>query len=279
MTYRPGEVERTAGGILGVLRALDLVLVFVERFATGTETVVLNEDRRRQLLASVAPEDGQAVGLLELCTAGVEITEVSGAGIMLMTGDEPQAALCVTNPVSELIEELQFTYGEGPCIDAHHRSVAVSEPDLAAPEVPRWAAFSRGAVEGGVRAVFGFPIQIGTVRLGALNLYRDVPGPLTATQHTDAQVVADSSARTIMATQAAAIPGSLGAELEPGTALRFVVHQASGMVATQLGVGVDEALVRLRAYVFARDGLVTDVAEDVVARRVRLTNDDDSPPR
>lgn len=74
---------------------------------------MLNEDRRRQLLVSIVPDDGRAAGLVELCTAGVEITELSGAGIMLMTGNEPQAALYATNSASELIEELQFTYGGG----------------------------------------------------------------------------------------------------------------------------------------------------------------------
>ncbi len=235
---------------------------------------MLNEGRRRQLRASIARGDGRTAGLLELCTAGVEITEVSGASIMLMIGDEPQAALCATNSVSELIEELQFTYGEGPCIDAHRRNISVAEPDLAAPSVPRWAAFSRGAVAEGVRAVFGFPIQVGTIRLGALNLYRDASGPLTDDQHSDALIVAESSARTIIATQAGAAPGALGAELEAGTALRFVVHQATGMVAVQLEIGVTEALVRLRAFAFAQNRTVLDVAGDVVARRVRLTGGD-----
>lgn len=239
---------------------------------------MLDEDRRRHLLDRIVPTDGRTLGMLELCTSGVEIAEVSGAGIMLMRGDEPHAALCVTDPVSELIEELQFTFGEGPCIDAHGLRVPVLEPDLASPVVPRWVAFSRAAVAGGARAVFGFPIRIGEIRLGALNLYRDVPGPLTDTQYHDAVIVADSSARSIIATQADATPGSLGTAVEPGTALRFVVHQATGMIASQMDVGVDEALVRLRAYAFARDRLITDVAEDVVARRVRFTDHDDISP-
>lgn len=125
--------------------------------------------------------------------------------------------------------------------------------------------------------MFGFPIQVGTVRLGALNLYRDVAGPLTTTQHADALAVADASARTIIATQAAAAPGALGAELEAGTKLQFVVHQATGMASVQLGVDVAEALVRLRAHAFAQNRLVVDVAEDVVARRLRLSIDDDAP--
>lgn len=86
--------------------------------------------------------------------------------------------------------------------------------------------------------------------------------------------MADSSARTIIATQTGAAPGGLGAELEAGTTLRFVVHQATGMVAVQLGVGVTEALVRLRAFSFAQNRLVVDVATDIVARRLKLTDDD-----
>jgi len=41
-----------------------------------------------------------------------------------------------------------------------------------------------------VRAIFGFPFQVGAIRLGALNLYRDRPGPLSDDQHADALVMA-----------------------------------------------------------------------------------------
>ena len=122
--------------------------------------------------------------------------------------------------------------------------------------------------------MFGFPIHVGPVQLGALNLYRTSAGPLSPTQHDDAAVVADSSARMIVETQSNATPGALGTQLQPGAALRFVVHQATGMVAAQLGVSASEALVRLRAYAFAHDRLIVDVAEDVVARRTRLGGDD-----
>ena len=66
------------------------------------------------------------------------------------------------------------------------------------------------------------------------------------------------------------MPGALATELEEGADFRFVVHQASGMVAVQLGVSVGEALLRLRAYAFANDRLLAEVAEDVVGRRLRF---------
>ena len=96
-----------------------------------------------------------------------------------MAGEVPQGSVCTTNAVSALVEELQFELGEGPCVDAHHQGRPVLEPDLAAPEIPAGSAFTGPAVTAGVRAVFGFPLQVGEVRLGALNLYCDRPGSLT----------------------------------------------------------------------------------------------------
>ena len=102
-----------------------------------------------------------------------------------------------------------------------------------------------------MRAIFGFPLQVGAVRLGALNLYCDRPGPLTDDQHADALVMADVAAQAVLVLQANAPPGKLAAELEAGADFQYVVHQASGMVAAQLDVSVGQALdpaagVRLR---------------------------------
>ena len=70
--------------------------------------------------------------------------------------------------------------------------------------------------------------------------------------------------------QTGADPGALGVELEAGSNLRLVVHQATGMVAEQLGITVTEALMRLRAFAFAQDRNLNDIANDVVAGRFRL---------
>jgi hypothetical protein len=189
---------------------------------------------------------------------------------MLMAGDVQQGSVCSSNEVSTVIEELQYTLGEGPCVDAYQQARPVLEPDLAEPDTPRWLAFAPPAVEAGARAVFGFPLRVGSVRLGALNLYRDRPGPLSDEQYSDSLALAGVAAQAVLAMQAQAPPGALAAELEKGANFRFVVHQASGMAAVQLRVSVGEALVRLRAYAFGNDRLLADVAEDVVGRRLRF---------
>ena len=75
-----------------------------------------------------------------------EVTEMSGAGIMVMVGNQPHTSICTTGGVSALIEDLQYTLGEGPCVDAYHLGHPVLEPDLAAPSVARWPAFTQPAV-------------------------------------------------------------------------------------------------------------------------------------
>ncbi len=189
---------------------------------------------------------------------------------MLMSGDIPRGSLNSTDDVSQLIEELQYTLGQGPCVDAYRQDGVVAEPDLAEPVAARWPAFTPPALQAGVRAVFGFPLRVGTVRLGALNLYRDRPGPLNDEQHADALVVADVAARWVLDTQAGAPPGAVAKELEAGADFHFAVHNAAGMISVQQGISVTEALIRLRAFAFSNDRLLADVADDVVARKLRL---------
>jgi hypothetical protein len=181
--------------------------------------------------------------------------------------------VCTTDDVSARIEDLQYTLGEGPCIDAHRGHVPVAEPDLTHPAEVRWPQFARGAVAAGARAVFGFPLSVDDVHVGALNLYRDVAGPLTVDQHADAVIVSQVAARAVLGMQADASSGALGDALGAGGNFRFVVHQAAGMVAVQLGIPVGDALARLRAHAFAGDRPLTDIAEDVVARTLRLDGD------
>ena len=195
---------------------------------------------------------------------------MDGAGVMLMSGEIPRGSLCVSGEVSWLIEELQYTLGEGPCVDAYQQNRVVAEPDLADPVADRWPAFTSAALKAGVRAVFGFPLRAGAVRLGALNLYRGRPGALSGDQHADALVVAEVAARWVLEAQAGALAGAVAEELAVGADFHLVVHNAAGMVSVQEGIGVTEALIRLRAFAFSHDRLVGDVAGDIVARRMRL---------
>lgn len=227
---------------------------------------------RERWLELVARLPDPAVGLQtqRLCDVCAEVTGATGAGIMLMSGDIPRGSVCTTDTVSALIEQLQYDLGEGPCVDAYTQDRPVLEPNLSDPRTRRWPAFSGPALDAGVRAVFGFPLQVGAVRLGALNLYRNGPGPLTDGEHADSLLMADIVAQALLLLQAGAPPGRVATELEAHANFQYVVHQATGMVAAQLDVSVGHALIRLRAHAFGNDRTLTDVARDVVDRKLRF---------
>jgi hypothetical protein len=234
-------------------------------------------ERRLHILGLFRDGGGANVTTKRLCEVCAEATATSGAGIMLMDGDVSRGSICTTDGVSELIEQLQYELGEGPCIDAHVLGTAVMEPDLAEPARVRWMAFTGPAIAAGARAVFGFPLQVGAARLGAMNLYNTHPGSLTDDQHGNALVVADIAAQTVLLLQANASPDTVADELAAGADFHYLVHQAAGMVAAQLDVPVGQALIRLRSHAFGNQRTLTDVATDIVNRTLRLRPEDPGP--
>ena len=235
----------------------------------------MNDERRSRILAELSRGTGHLTAA-RLCEVSSAVTGVSGAGIMMMSNDLPLGSLCTSNAVSAAIEDLQYTLGEGPCVDAYRLDRPVLEPDLADPATARWLAFAAAALDCGVRAVFGFPIRFGWARLGALNLYTDQPGTLTAEQHADALAVADVAAEAVLAMQAGAPPGELAVALADGSDFRYVVHEAAGMVSVQMGVSIAQALLRLRAHAFANGRPLADVAAEVVNRRLHFDDEDEA---
>ncbi len=223
--------------------------------------------------ALIGIESGQS-SWNQVCVACAEALLVTGAGIILLAGGEQRTSLGMSDEVAGVIEEAQFTLGEGPCVDAARSSAPVHAPDLAGPGQTSWPTFSARAVDAGVAAIFALPLKVGSARLGAMNLYRDRPGPLSHEQLEAALAIADVMTHAILALQANAPAEALAAGLVD-VGFRAQVHQATGRVSAQLGVGVAEALVRLRAFAYAQDRPIDEVAAMVVSGTLRF--DDDSP--
>jgi hypothetical protein len=139
--------------------------------------------------------------------------------------------------------------------------------------VHRWPAFLDAALDAGVRAVFALPLRIGAINVGAMDLYRDVPGELSKAELEAALMAADAAALALVHLdhgQEDSSPSSL----EPGAAVGMQVHQASGMVMAQLGTTIEGAFLALRARAFASGRPLTELATDVVERRLRFTAED-----
>jgi transcriptional regulator with GAF, ATPase, and Fis domain len=218
-----------------------------------------------------------------ICEACVGTLDVDGAVVSLLTASVARETLWATDATAELLEHLQFSLNEGACMEAATTGNPVLVADLQhCTEVARWPMFAAAVAERTpVRALFALPLQWGAVNLGVLDLYRVQPGALNAEQRRDALGVADAAALLMLdAHTAPSAPGpGSGLDqaneewLDAAASGNAQVHQATGMVLVQLGVSATVALARMRGHAFAERRLLVDVARDVVARRLRFTDD------
>jgi len=135
-----------------------------------------------------------------------------------------------------------------------------------------------------VGAVFAYPLVHDDVRLGVLTVYQRAGGSLSGDQLEACAALSIVLAETIStmspspspsASPSASPSGGPGTGIDDAVEYRAEVHQASGMVAAQLGIPAAQALVRIRAHAFANDTPVKVVADDIIARRLRLSSDRD----
>ena len=235
------------------------------------------------LIAEQAASDGGQVTAADACTAAVATLAVSGAWLSAASGKELTGHLMwVTDAVGERLAELQLTLGEGPGPDAAAYGGPVLVSDLDETDAGRrWPVFAQAARRAGAAAIFAFPLRIGAIRAGVMGLYRERAGPLSVEQLGDALIFADAATLLLISADQADQEGMTASGGAPGgqpadlAGHRAEIDQATGMLTEQLGVGIAEAFVRLRAYAYVHDRPLADLARDIVARRLRLGPDPD----
>jgi GAF domain-containing protein len=205
-----------------------------------------------------------------MCAAAADLLATPGVGITLTSGDSLQSV--AATEAARDGEQLQADLGEGPCYDADRSGTPSLADDLAAE--PVWPAFGPAAVATGIRSAFAFPLHRGAVRLGALDLYRPTAEPLSDDQHADALVLARLVSDLLISLQLEMPARELHRLFTGPAAGAWETHQATGMVAAQLGVPVADAMARLRAHAYANGRTLKDVAADVVSRELRLGDEE-----
>jgi GAF domain-containing protein len=228
--------------------------------------------RTAQILARVvAAKMPPEVLCRRLVDACAEELPVTGVGMVLMTNSGPAGVVAVSDGPAATMEELQFTLGEGPCVDSSRTGRPVLQPNLAVTGPPRWPGFSAGALEAGICAIFALPLRVGGIRLGVLDLYRDQPGPLEEKYRTEALHYADAATSLLLHLQS--LTRADGSVPVPVLEDRAEVHQATGVVSVQAGVALPHALALLRARAFAEERPVLELARAVLRQEVRFDDD------
>lgn len=228
--------------------------------------------RRDKLLRAIARygsqyrADGWARAVCAACMPALH--EVDAATLMLRSGLQAQELMGASDAWAAELADLQYTMGEGPGVEAF----AVGGPVLVADigvEQQRWPGFAQAALSAGVGAMFVFPLQVGAIRLGTLELFARRAGGLAGEVVTDAALLAELATSALL--DEARRAEDAGQDWAPNPVESYEeVSIAMGMLASRLRIGLDDAFARLRAHAFAHGRLVREVAEDVLERRISI---------
>jgi GAF domain/ANTAR domain len=213
-----------------------------------------------------------------LCDACVTLFDIDAAAISLVFAGVTSGTLGSSGAAARAYDELQFTYGEGPCLDSVSTRAPVLVADLAQPSNGRWPAYGPALLDYKVRGIFAIPVVVAGEYVGALDLFRIQPGELRRDELAGAVVAAELASAPLLDVmesdlQAAVSDPKSNAWADFNILSRTEVSQATGMLVAQLDIEPAVALVRLRAHAYATDRSVSDVARDILNRQLRLEAD------
>lgn len=256
------------------------MLVGVDRFGQIGGGPARRDLVQQILLALNSERSSEATPPQLLCASCTARLPITGVGLALMTARGPEELVAATDDKATVIEELQFSLGEGPCVDASSLGRPVLRPrlrDTAPSHWPsHWPGLGPAALDRGIEAIFAFPLHVGAIPLGVLDLYRDNPGTLNRADLAEALSFADVATRILLHLQDQMPPdGGLHPDLILADHDHTEVHQATGMIAVQAAVGLAEALLLLRASAYSTERAILAVAYHVVRGTLRFPPEND----
>jgi hypothetical protein len=213
-----------------------------------------------------------------LCEACVVLLDIDAAAISLVFDGANSGTLGSSGASARIYDELQFTLGEGPCLASVLQRIPILIVDLADPAEARWPAYRPAMLAHQIRGVYAIPVVVAGEFVGALDLFRARPGPLLAADLAGAVAAAELATVPLLDLldgdlQAAVTDPNSNAWAELNKLTRAELSQAIGMLVAQLEVEPALALILLRGHAYASGRSVTDIARDILDRRLKLEAD------
>jgi GAF domain len=220
----------------------------------------------------VAEPELAAVELLPtlLARACAKVLRVAGAGISVFAEDF-RVPLGASDAEAATAERLEFTFGVGPCLEAYR----TGKPFRGDREriQHNWPLFYHElASRTRYHSILSLPLRLGRSTGGAVDLYQHQTDDLDALSSGDIMVV---TGRIIDALSWQTFPKVIdvpgpGWLHGPTAQRRTRVWIAIGMLNSRFELAPPDALARLRAYAYAREQSLDDVAESLVRRTLPL---------
>lgn len=216
-------------------------------------------------LADTLGDEGEPdARLRRLAGRAVRLTGVAAAGLLLADegGD--------TRVVGASCEPARLLSAVGPGPDCYRSGTDVAVADLGRVQDRLSADFARRARASGYAAVLAVPVRHREEVLGALVLYRAVPGLLPDRSAAVARSLADAAAIGVLQRRTRRHHQRLAAQLQTALDSRIPVEQVKGVLAERWHISVDEAFALLRAHARSRQIRIADLAAAILSGTATL---------
>jgi ANTAR domain len=277
---RPGRSFGLAGLDMTALRTEDPAAIappergrdHVTKEADGSAVDIAHQFQVACL--ELAEPDLAAVELLPtlLARACAKVLHVAGAGISAFAEDF-RVPLGASDPDAAIAEQLQFTHGEGPCLEAYR----TGEPFRGDRESikTKWPLFyDELATRTDYHSIVSLPLRLSHSTGGAVDLYQHQSDDVDALRTGDMTIVIGRIVDALSwqtAPKAVGVPGP-GWLHGPIAQSRTRVWVAIGMLRNRYDLTAPDALARLRSYAYAHDQTLDDVAEQLVRDKLPLSH-------
>jgi len=216
-------------------------------------------------------DDFDVIDMLTVLTSrSVDLLQAAAAGILLADRSGHLRVMAASTEQIAVLELFQVQNEEGPCLDSFRTGEVVIDSDMGPGSI--WPRFAAESVAAGYPSVCAVPLRLRNAVLGGLNLFMTDRVGLSATDIALAQALADVASIAIIQNQAALDAADREARLQQALNSRVAIEQAKGMLAEHAGVDMDEAFNRLRRFARNHNRRLTEVAESLVAGRVKLVD-------
>jgi GAF domain-containing protein len=191
--------------------------------------------------------------------AAVDLFGVTGCGLMVADEQHNLHYVAASNAPSKVMEEVQSSAGEGPCVSAFVHNRVIRADDLQTEE--RWPHIRGTFLRHGVVSVLGVPVRLGGVPIGTLDVFLDRPHTWDDTEASALQRYADLVESTLSAALAAHRAGELAGQLQYALDYRIVIERAVGYLMARRETDAEQAFNLLRAAARSQRRKVAEVAK------------------
>lgn len=213
----------------------------------------------------------------DLCAPYLEKLPITGAAVSLFGGAAAETLVCASDELAAHLDELQFKLGEGPRWQALRTRLPVLVPDVQSVAPSSWPLFGKAIAKTEAVAIFVFPLSVGAVDLGVVELHHSLPGRLSRSDLSTAAVLAGQTSWYLLRRILTVSSPDTDPSREPVLMSRREIHQATGMVLAQSGASAADSLLLLRAHAFAHDLTMRETADAVLERRLSFAPREERP--